>query len=209
MVNLGTLRLVSVVARYKSGQPANRSKTVKKRTYASRTPQARSYKRPSRMVEQGAGMGNVLRGVARVVGAGGKARAAAGRPKPNPGSRTAKKQQAAKKTTVKKTSGRKPAQKDVLTRGEQAQKRAEQAASRARQKGNIKGSLKPSAEAAKRGAKDTARARAAKARREKARKRPARIAGATAAGVGFGAAAGGAAIAGMNKSKSRPKRFRK
>jgi len=55
------------------------------------------------MAEQGAGMGNVLRGVARVVGAGGKARAAAGRPKPNPGSRMAKKQQAAKKTTAKKT----------------------------------------------------------------------------------------------------------
>ncbi len=98
------------MARYKSGQPANRSKTVKKRTYASRTPQARSYKRPSRMVEQGAGMGNVLRGVARVVGAGGKARAAAGRPKPNPGSRTAK--NAAKKNTpaTKRTPGRRTAQ---------------------------------------------------------------------------------------------------
>ena len=199
---------VSVVARYRSGQPANRSKTVKKRTYASRTPQARSYKRPSRMAEQGAGMGNVLRGVARVVGAGGKARAAAGKPKPNPGSRTAKKN-TAKKTTAKKTTGRKPAQKDVLTRGEQAQLRAEAAKKRAMARGDYRGAAKQAQKRLDADAKSRQAAKARQSRRDKARKRPARIAGGTAAGVGFGAAAGGAAIAGMNKSKSRPKRFRK
>ena len=114
--------------------------------------------------------------------------------------RTAKKT-TPKKTTPKKTTSRKPAQKDVLTRGEQAQRRAEQAASRARKKGDIKGSMKSSAQARKLGAADTKRAIAAKARREAARKRPERIAGATAAGVGLGA--GG--LAGLIKVSQKPK----
>jgi len=155
------------------------------------------------MVEQGAGMGNVLRGVARVVGAGGKARAAAGKPKPNPGSRTAKKQTAAKKTT-----GRKPAQKDVLTRGEQAQLRADNARKRAVARGDRSAASKQADKSRAAGAKDTARARAAKARRDKAQKRPGRIAAGTAAGVGFGGAAGGAVIIKAGQ-KPKPKRFRK
>jgi hypothetical protein len=129
--------------------------------------------------------------------------------KPRTTKKTTAKKTTAKKTTAKKTAApRKPAQKDVLTRGEQAQKRAEQAASRARKKGDIKGSMKSSAEAAKRGAADTKRARLAKNRRDKAQKRPGRIAAGTAAGVGFGGAAGGVVITKAGQ-KPKPKRFRK
>ena len=160
------------------------------------------------MAEQGAGMGNVLRGVARVVGAGGKARAAAGKPKPNPGSRTAKKQPTAKKTTAKKTSGRKPAQKDVLTRGEQAQKRADAARKRALARGDRAAAAKHAEKSRALGAKDTAKAKASKARRIKAQKRPERIAVGTAAGVAVGGTAFGSAIA-KQSQRAKPKRFRK
>ena len=49
------------MASYKKGQPANRSKAVKKRSYASRTPQARSYKKPKRVSESGMALGTVAR----------------------------------------------------------------------------------------------------------------------------------------------------
>ncbi len=43
------------------GEPANRSKAVKKRQYASRTPQARAYKTPGKVVESGSGAYMVAR----------------------------------------------------------------------------------------------------------------------------------------------------
>jgi hypothetical protein len=49
------------MASYKKGQPANRSKAAKKRSYASRTPQARSYKKPKRVSESGMALGTVAR----------------------------------------------------------------------------------------------------------------------------------------------------
>jgi len=49
------------MAGYKKGEPANRSKAVKKRSYASRTPQARSYKTPGRVSESGMALGTVAR----------------------------------------------------------------------------------------------------------------------------------------------------
>lgn len=52
---------------YKKGEPANRSKAAKKRQYASRTPQARSYKTPGRVRESG----SAAYGAARLVAAAG------------------------------------------------------------------------------------------------------------------------------------------
>lgn len=46
---------------YKKGEPANRSKSAKKRQYASRTPQARSYKTPGRVKESGVGTYSAIR----------------------------------------------------------------------------------------------------------------------------------------------------
>lgn len=51
------------MAARKKGEPPNQSKAAKKRSYASRTPQARSYKSPKKVSE--AGVGNLPVTVAR------------------------------------------------------------------------------------------------------------------------------------------------
>jgi hypothetical protein len=45
----------------RKGEPPNRSKAVKKRQYASRTPQARSYKKPGRISESGSATYSAVR----------------------------------------------------------------------------------------------------------------------------------------------------
>ena len=43
------------------GEPANRSKEVKKRTYVKRTPQARAYAKPGKVKESGVGAYSAIR----------------------------------------------------------------------------------------------------------------------------------------------------
>lgn len=58
----------------------------------------RTMRTPGKVAESGVGLGNVARGVARVVGSAAKGRAAAGRPAANAGSRAAAKRTPGKRT---------------------------------------------------------------------------------------------------------------
>lgn len=49
------------MASRQKGEPANRSKEVKKRTYARRTPQARAYAKPGKVKESGVGAYSAIR----------------------------------------------------------------------------------------------------------------------------------------------------
>ena len=49
------------------GQPPNRSKSAKKRSYASRTPQARAYSKPGKVKESGTASGAVARAALQAV----------------------------------------------------------------------------------------------------------------------------------------------
>ena len=49
------------MASRKKGEPANRSKEGKKRTYAKRTPQARAYAKPGKVKESGVGAYSAIR----------------------------------------------------------------------------------------------------------------------------------------------------
>ena len=62
----------------RKGEPPNRSKAVKKRQYASRTPQARSYKTPGRMTESGMALGTVTRAAVKAAARAGSKRTKAG-----------------------------------------------------------------------------------------------------------------------------------
>jgi len=69
------------MASYKKGQPANRSKAVKKRSYASRTPQARAYKQPRKVKESGTAAYSAIRlAQAALRNAGGTVKTSKGRP---------------------------------------------------------------------------------------------------------------------------------
>ena len=69
------------MASKEKGEPANRSKEVKKRTYARRTPQARSYAKPGKVKESGVGAYSAIRlAQAAVRNASGTVKTSKGRP---------------------------------------------------------------------------------------------------------------------------------
>lgn len=97
-----------------ASEKARKAAARKRATVRAQERTRRTIRTPGKMAEQGVGLGNLARGIARIVGSTARASGKAGRPAANAGSRAAK--QAAKKTTKKaapaekRTPGRRTAQ---------------------------------------------------------------------------------------------------